>query len=436
MEWRLIGGNFRSAALKWWLTTFGLISSGILIWWLTTEDIRIWPLRHVLHYHLLSQWWAWVGFPPTPPSGSLSGIFSDMRAKPVAGAWILVAEWNGKTYSARSRADGRYRIEGVPAQSYLPVAGAAGYGSVVAASGWNRVRVKPGEETRLDIVLRREMPRFVSPGRDLRLGDIEQITSEAPIRSQALRRRVTFDNGGKTNQTTLFYTPLNPEQRLLPTLLAVYPGPADAWEGASVPLAAAGYAVLAYGPAYRLDIEADLDELARLLEFIRTGQLPQADPSKIALLGGSYSGLHVLRLLQHDPEVTCVVLLGPPTDLFELRWLLEQGVFRPPYGLDRALIALGLPSRQPRRYWDNSAVYHVHSDFPAVLLMHSRSDEVVPYTQSERLGAALREAGVSHETHFFDGASHYLMSESGESAKIYQWTLEFLARELGDGSRK
>ena len=47
----------------------------------------------------------------------------------------------------------------------------------------------------------------------------------------------------------------------LPLLLAVYPGPADTWECASLPLAKAGYAVLAAGPAYSNE---DLDFLAGL----------------------------------------------------------------------------------------------------------------------------------------------------------------------------
>jgi hypothetical protein len=45
-----------------------------------------------------------------------------------------------------------------------------------------------------------------------------------------------------------------------------------------------------------------------------------------------------------------VVLLGPPVDLFDMRHRQEDGTFIPPFGLDQALVALGLPDRAPLRY--------------------------------------------------------------------------------------
>jgi dipeptidyl aminopeptidase/acylaminoacyl peptidase len=128
--------------------------------------------------------------------------------------------------------------------------------------------------------------------------------------------------------------------------------------------------------------------------------------------------------------VQAVVLLGPPTDLFDMRRRLENGTYIPPFGLDQALIALGLPNREPLRYWHYSGAYHVRADFPPLALLHSRTDDVVPYQQSELLAANLAEAGAPHQTHFFDGASHYLLAEGGDAdtLKIYEITLNFLAK--------
>jgi dipeptidyl aminopeptidase/acylaminoacyl peptidase len=169
-----------------------------------------------------------------------------------------------------------------------------------------------------------------------------------------------------------------------------------------------------------------------VVNFIRAGQFPGSDGSRLALLGGSYSSLHVQRLLQRNPNYDAAILLGPPTDLFDMRRRLEDRSFIPPFGLDQAMIALGLPDRVPMRYWRYSSAYHIRPDFPPLAILHSRTDEVVPFQQSELLSANLTQAGVAHETHFFDGASHYLLAEGGDAdtLKIYDITLNFLAEHL------
>ena len=190
---------------------------------------------------------------------------------------------------------------------------------------------------------------------------------------------------------------------------------------------------MAVGPAYSFEIERDVDEIERLLGSARAAQLPGVDGSRIALLGGSYSALHVLRLLEREGSgrgVQAAVLLGPPADLFDMRRRYEDGTFIPPFGLDQALVALGLPDRAPLRYWRYSGAYHVRRDWPPALLVHSRDDPVVPYQQSEQLAAALAAADVPHDLHVFETAGHYLLSEGTEAEAIYRLTLDFLAARL------
>jgi dipeptidyl aminopeptidase/acylaminoacyl peptidase len=109
-----------------------------------------------------------------------------------------------------------------------------------------------------------------------------------------------------------------------------------------------------------------------------------------------------------------------------MRYRLEQGTYIPPFGLDKALIALGLPGQEPRRYWRYSGAYRVRPDFPPLAIIHSRTDEIVPYQQSELLSENLTTVGVLHETHYFDGSSHYLLDDEAE--EIYRITLDFLAK--------
>ncbi len=404
----------------------------LLLAWLTiTDHPTIWPVRNTLQYRLMAWWWEQAG-PPTPqPPGSLAGVVSDPEGRPVAEAWVLAARWDGTTYNDQTDDQGRYTIEGMPAGRYQPVAGRYGFDSL-SFGGLRRLYLRPGEITRADVILRPERPPVVSPGQNLVLGQPITLTCQVPFQASAIRRQVTFDNGGRPNQLTFFYTPVATSTAPLPILLAVYPGPADGWECASIPLAAAGYAVVGIGPAYSFDPERDIDELERLAGFIRTGQLPGSDGSRLAVLGGSYSGLHVQRLLQRDQNFRAAVLLGAPTDLFELRRRLEAGSFSPPFGLDRAFIALGFPDREPLRYWRYSGAYHVRPDLPPLAVLHSRSDEIVPYEQSELLAAHLDAIGAKHETHFFDGASHYLLSEADNdgSLLVYELVLNFLERTM------
>jgi pimeloyl-ACP methyl ester carboxylesterase len=364
---------------------------------------------------------------PDAPRGELAGCVADAQGRALPGATVLVAAPDGTTFSALGDARGCYRIAGVPEGRYVPVAGAPGHDDTRLGA----VRVAAGQTYKLDIMMLPVSLPDVSPGRDLRISAPVTRTWDLPVPSTALSRTVTFDSGGRPNQPTLLFTPVTTTARL-PLLIAVYPGPAPTWDAVSIPLASAGYAVLAVGPAYALDLEPDIAELQRLIAFARAGRLPGVDGSRIALLGGSYSGLHVLRYLERDIDFDCVVLLGPPSDLFDMRRRFEDGSFFPPYGLDQALIALGTPDKSPERYWRYSAAYHLRGDTPPLLLLHSKQDEVIPYQQSELLARALDRVGAPYEMHVFDGMKHYLLATeaSPELSELYRLTLGFLDRNL------
>ncbi|MDX1522594.1 MAG: carboxypeptidase regulatory-like domain-containing protein [Anaerolineae bacterium] len=419
---------------KFWLT--GLLIAGIslaTLWVLTSQNSAVWSIRNYGQYQVASWWWRNVAPPQTGEPGTLRGTVSDTEGQPIAGAWVLVSRYNGETYHTQSGADGRYRIDGIPADTYRPVAGAPGYESVQFGVSGRRVAIAPRAETVADVVLPVEARRVIAPGSDFSLGDPKNLSCRRPVQSEATRRTVHFESGGVANQLTMFYTPVDvAEDERLPTLLAIYPGPADSWECVSLPLSQAGYAVLAAGPEYTFDLEADLDELERLLGFVREGRLPHADGEQIALLGGSYSSLHVQRLLQRGQAVDAALLMGPPTDLFEMRRQLEAGTFIPPFGLDQAFYALGFPSREPLRYWQYSGAFHVRPDFPPVAILHSKTDAVVPYQQSELLVQQLEAAGVPYESHILEGGGHYLLAEDGDddALKMYDITLDFLAKHL------
>ncbi len=410
-----------------WLLILGVGLGVGLLWLATSQNPRIWPVRNTLEYHALQRWWAVVGLPQQGGAGVLRGTVTDRAGQPIAGAEVLLARWDGTTYHARSAASGSYRIEGIAAGRYRPVVGAVGFADQTLGG----VRVWAGRETVATVRLATEPPRALPPVEGLALAEPVTVQCEAPLASRARQQRVSFQSGGRPNQPTFLYTPVGEEGAPYPTLLAVYPGPVETWGCTSVPLAAAGYAVLAIGPAYNLELERDVDELAQLLALARAGRFPLADGSRIATLGGSYSAILTQRLLQRDAAIAASVLLGPPTDLFDARRRWEEGTFVPPFaGLEQALIALGYPDRAPLRYWRYSSAYHVSAALPPTILFHSYEDEIVPYPQSEQLAAVLDEAGVERELHLFHGGTHYLLAEGDRALEIYDLTLEFLERHL------
>jgi acetyl esterase/lipase len=416
---------------RWWIGLVGLIWLGL--YGATTDNIHVWPVRNTALYHL-SHWWA-ARFGPSVASGSgsLSGCVRSTAGAPIAAAGVLVSEPDGAVHQAATGSDGCYRLDSLPAGRYVPLISAIGYRDLLIEPLGLPLHIAAGEAARADATLAPILPVALDLPTKFALGEPATLTVDIPRPSSATRRQLVVMSAAGVNQTTYVYTPITATAPL-PTLLAVYPGTADEWESVSVPLAAAGYAVVAVGPVYSLDLEADIAELRRLLALLRAGAVPQVDASRLAILGGSYSSLHVQRLLRDDPGFRGVVLLGPISDLFDLRQRFEAGTFFPPYGLDQALIALGWPNTAMQNYAPYSAVYHLRPDQPPLLLLHSRADEIVPTAQSERLAGELERLGVPVEAHFFDGMAHYLYTDrpSAQLDELYALTLDFLGRRLAE----
>jgi acetyl esterase/lipase len=417
-------------ALKKWLTILGIILLGLAGWLLLTDNPSIWPVRNIVQYHVVTALTGPITAPVTAVTGSLTGVVLNPDGAPIPHTRVLVPHRSGTTYHSIANADGSFTLQDIPPGLYRPVAGAPGYESTTFGSPWGELRIRANLTATANIILQPTAPKQLVPGTGLSISPPQERRCTTPLQRQAMESRVTFNNNGIPNQPAFYYTPLDASPAdQLPLLLVIYPGPAEAWACASVPLASAGYAVLATGPVYTFDLEADLDELQRLLKFVRDSQFPGSSPDELVLMGGSYSSLHVLRLLQRgEPDVRAALLLGPPTDLFDMRRQLETGNFIPPFGLDQALRALGLPDQESLRYWQYSGAYHVGPDFPPLAILHSRSDEVVPYQQSELLADNLEQVGARYEAYFFDGASHYLLAEDGGADDLFNFAIEFLDR--------
>ena len=253
-------------------------------------------------------------------------------------------------------------------------------------------------ETMVDVTLPNEPPGTLTPGANLTLGETSEVSCPEPIEATVLRRQITFESGGKPNQPAAYYTPITTTATSqLPVLLTVYPGPVAYWECASLPLAAARFTLGRRRPGLRLELESILTNWNGS-SFIRAGSFRAV----ISLNCDSWRQLQRLAragILQRTPTLEAVVLLGPPTDLFDMRRRLEDRTSFPPFGLDQAMIALGCPTA-PRCVTRYSGAYHIDPNLRHWWSMHSSHRRSIAFCRANCC-RQLAKVGVAHNNLFF-----------------------------------
>ena len=71
------------------------------------------------------------------------------------------------------------------------------------------------------------------------------------------------------------------------------------------------------------------------------------------------------------------------------------------------------------------------ADDPPVLLVHGDQDELVPLVHSQRMHAALQEAGAASELVVIEGAGHGFRGTAQRQAR--QATVAFFEKHLAEG---
>lgn len=374
--------------------------------------------------------------------GAISGQVADQDGTPIAGAVVIVSAMDGTTYQATTRADGAYTLGGVPAGLYTPMAAKSGYADAFPANRRHQFlawRVAPvhvhNGETAKDVrfVLGRAVTQPASLPTDLALGPVETRKSDLPTAVESHARTVAFTRGGKLLTDLAVYEPMTGKGPL-PVLLAIYPGTPASWDRVSVPLAAQGYVVLAIFPTRGLDLEADMDDTAAFVALARAGAIsPRADMTRLGILGGSFTSLHVYRWLEREGGVRGAVILGGIANLFSYRLDWERGALDlpPEVGdIDSALMALGTPDHRPEQYLRYSAAFHADR-LPPLLLAHGAKDRIVPTHQTTDFAAVLAAHGKAVETHYYPNMEHYFADASdADTQDLYNATVAFFARTV------
>jgi dipeptidyl aminopeptidase/acylaminoacyl peptidase len=203
-------------------------------------------------------------------------------------------------------------------------------------------------------------------------------------------------------------------------------------------LVAAGYAVVVpnvrgstgYGRRY-----ASLDDTTRRLDSVKDlaavhGWLASAglDPSRAALMGGSYGGYMVLAGLAFQPELWAagvdVVGISDLVTFLEHTSDYRRAHREREYGslaTDREFLAEASPLR------------HADEMRAPLLVIHGRNDPRVPVSEAEQLTATLRARGVRCELVIYEDEGHGL-ARLENKLDAYPRAIEFLDEVLAVGA--
>ncbi len=231
--------------------------------------------------------------------------------------------------------------------------------------------------------------------------------------------------------------PANQSPRALPTILLVHGGPwmRDEWgfDFNAVSLALQGYAVLrinyrgstGYGRAFE---DAGRHEWGGRMQDDLTDAVcwsiaqGVADPTRIAVVGGSYGGYAALEALERTPRLYVAgVDQDGPVDLPSMLAHL------PPFTQKfRGMFDLYIAPDHATQ-WDRSPLAHVDRIERPVLAFQGNNDPRVQLSQTESFEKAMKAAGKPLQVSYFTDEGHGLTH--GANLPTYLATLSTFLRE-------
>lgn len=362
---------------------------------------------------------------------------------PVAAATVLVAERTGRPHTALTDAEGRYRIEGIPADGYTVAAVAQGFAEAALHNAWGGpvpLDVRSGEtviapDLFLSPLAAREAAAFDAESLNLRRTASYTATAPFPEGAAAQGRAFAFERDGVLVDSLRLYLPLDaqPDDRF-PLVLFVAPTAVDDWQQVSVAFASEGYALVALSPVAGrgVDAEAQAQDAAAALALAQSGALgPEVGNNRPVAIGGSYSSAILARLLRTaGDELGGWVSVGGLSNAFDGAAAFYAGELEMPANFELLVPAFGLPNVYPLTLLRYSPVY-VASELPPTLLIHTSADRVLPIEQAQQLEAAALAAGVAVETYYYTDTSHYLgigenLTDAGQ--EMFYKIIEFIER--------
>lgn len=253
----------------------------------------------------------------------------------------------------------------------------------------------------------------------------------------------TADDG--TTVHGLYYPPASSQSRgtsppdtgLPPAVIDIHGGPTGQSTAGYNPraqfFATRGYAYLevnyrgstGYGKPYMSALRGkwgllDVEDAIGGARYLIDAQL--TDPERLVIMGGSAGGYTVLKTLVDHPGffkaalclygVSNMFTLAADTHKFEERYLDSM---------------LGPLPEASKVYRERSPIFDADKIVDPIAIFQGEIDRVVPKAQSEEIVASLRERGIPHEYHVYEGEGHGWRKKE-TIAKFYQAVDSFLKR--------
>ncbi len=236
--------------------------------------------------------------------------------------------------------------------------------------------------------------------------------------------------------------PFGPKQNL-PTIMLVHGGPnaRDSWGYDPVRqfLANRGMAVLqvnfrgsrGYGKKF-LDLgdkqwgQTMQDDLTDGVHWLIEEGI--ADPSKVAIFGGSYGGYATLAGLTFTPDLyACGIDYVGPANLFTL-----MKSFPPTWELERQKIfsRVGDPDKDIELFKKISPAFHADQIKKPLFIAQGANDPRVPKNESDQMVAALQKQGATVQYMVKDNEGHGFRNQENRM-DFYRAVERFLAKYLG-----
>ena len=194
-------------------------------------------------------------------------------------------------------------------------------------------------------------------------------------------------------------------------------------------LAKAGYVIIAsdyryQGPTLKRDQWGgdEVDDILHLVPALKS--LPYVDSQRVYMLGLSRGGTMTYLAIKHGIPIRAAAVIGGVTDVkawVDSRpWMhLVQGN---PFIDGFASNWPDYAHRADQEYRDRSAVQWADQINTPILILHSRTDKMVPVSQALRLAQALEENGKVFQLHIYDNDMHPLpLNREDRNRMILDW---------------
>jgi acetyl esterase/lipase len=179
----------------------------------------------------------------------------------------------------------------------------------------------------------------------------------------------------------------------------------------TTPFLARGWVVVnvEYRLAQAAEAPAAVEDCICAVKFIaENAKKYRIDTNRIVVMGHSAGG-HLALMTAFAPSLGRVCPGEMPRIRAVVNWFgisdvadLLEGENKQQYAIDWA----GKGPRRSERARISSPLTHVKADVPPVISIHGELDKGVPFSQSERLHAALQKAGVDSVLRKIEGAGH------------------------------